>query len=90
MLNLYAQMEYLRGALDTSDEVLRFPQKMDNRSYSDSGISAPFILHNNMACLHQKMGKYNLGSFFFREALLEYEKVCSKYCLESILIEVCR
>lgn len=72
-------MEYLHGDLDKSNEVLRAAQQTKSRSFSETGVSVPLIFHNNMACLHQKVGKHNFASFLFREALQEHERVFVTY-----------
>lgn len=70
-----AHCEYLKGSTDKAMELLNLAQKSPAKSYAETGVSIPFLIYNNMGCIHHRLGKHNLAAFYFRRALLENEEV---------------
>ncbi len=68
---LKSQFEYLRGNLRKAIKVLNSaPQPIDS-----PGMALGSIYYNNLGVIHFYMRKHNLGSFYFRKAFQENERI---------------
>uniref|UniRef100_T1J4Y2 CCR4-NOT transcription complex subunit 10 n=1 Tax=Strigamia maritima TaxID=126957 RepID=T1J4Y2_STRMM len=71
---LKSNLEYLRGNYRKALKLLNSaPQP--TQSSLDSGESLSIMFCNNIGCIHFYMGKSNLGSYYFHQALQENDKV---------------
>ncbi|GFQ92093.1 CCR4-NOT transcription complex subunit 10-A [Trichonephila clavata] len=79
---LKSQLEYQRGNYRKALKLLNSVTLPDDVSkyFWETGDCLPAIFYNNVGCIHFYMGKPNLGHFYTKKALTEFESEIVKLC----------
>ncbi|GFT71808.1 CCR4-NOT transcription complex subunit 10 [Nephila pilipes] len=82
---LKSQLEYQRGNYRKALKLLNSVTLPDDISkyFRETGDCLPAIFYNNVGCIHFYMGKPNLGHFYTKKALTEFEIEILKMCDSS-------
>lgn len=79
---LKSQLEYQRGNFRKALKLLNsvtLPNDV-SKYFWETGDFLPAIFYNNVGCIHFYMGKPNLGHFYTKKALTEFETEILKLC----------